>query len=69
FSDNGIGIDLKEHGKNLFQPFKRFSQQATGKGIGLSIIKSMIEKNNGKIEVESAPGEGSTFLCYLCPYK
>jgi signal transduction histidine kinase len=69
FSDNGIGIDLEENAKNLFQPFKRFSRQAEGKGIGLSIIKSMIEKNNGKIEVESTLGVGTTFLCFLRPYE
>lgn len=68
FSDNGIGIDLDKNGKALFQPFKRFSKQADGKGIGLSIIKSMIEKNNGKIEVESTPGVGTTFLCFLRPF-
>ena len=69
FADNGIGIDLQKHSENLFQPFKRFSKQATGKGIGLSIIKSMIEKNNGKIEVESTPGIGTTFLCFLRSYE
>ncbi|MGK7389265.1 MAG: ATP-binding protein [Candidatus Cyclobacteriaceae bacterium M2_1C_046] len=67
-SDNGIGIDLEKYGDNLFKPFRRLTQQAEGKGIGLSLIKSMIEKNGGKIEVESAPGEGTTFYCYLCPY-
>lgn len=66
--DTGIGIDIEKHGKNLFQPFKRFTDQAPGKGIGLSIIKSMIEKNNGKIEVESTVGQGTTFKCFLCPY-
>lgn len=69
FSDNGIGIDLEKNAQNLFQPFKRFSQQAEGKGIGLSIIKSMIEKNNGKIDVESTLGVGTTFLCFLRPYE
>lgn len=67
-SDNGIGIDLNKNQQNLFKPFTRFTNQASGKGIGLSIVKSMIEKNNGKIEVESAIGEGTTFYCYLCPY-
>lgn len=69
FSDNGIGIDLEKNAENLFQPFRRFSEQAEGKGIGLSIIKSMVEKNNGKIEVESTPEIGTTFLCFLRPYN
>ena len=68
FADNGIGIDLVRHKENLFQPFRRFTNQATGKGIGLNIVKSMIEKNNGKVEVESTPGVGTTFHCFLCPH-
>ena len=67
--DNGIGIDLDKDGKYLFKPFHRLTQQANGKGIGLSLIKSMIEKNNGRIEVESEPGVGTTFICYLNPYE
>lgn len=69
FSDNGIGMDLERYGKNLFKPFKRFTTRAEGKGIGLHIIKSMMEKNGGKIEVESTPGEGTTFKCYLKTYQ
>lgn len=67
-SDNGIGIDLKKHKTRIFQPFRRFTDQAQGKGIGLNIIKSMIEKNNGKITIDSTVGVGTTFYCYLCPY-
>lgn len=68
-SDNGIGIDLQEHKTNMFQPFRRFTSQAKGKGIGLSIVKATIEKNNGKIAVDSTVGVGTTFYCYLCPYE
>lgn len=69
FSDKGIGMDLERYGKNLFKPFKRFTSQAEGKGIGLHIIKSMMEKNGGRIELESKPGVGTTFRCYLKPYE
>ena len=69
FSDNGIGMDLNRYGSNLFKPFKRFTNKAEGKGIGLHIIKTMIEKNGGKIEVESAPGEGTRFICTLKEYE
>lgn len=69
FSDNGIGMDLERYGKNLFKPFKRFTTKAEGKGIGLHIIKSMMEKNGGRIEVESTLGEGTTFKCYLKAYQ
>ena len=63
--DNGIGIDLQKHGKNLFKPFVRFTQKAQGKGIGLHIINNMLQKNGGKVEVESEVGEGTTFKLYL----
>ncbi len=66
--DNGIGINLDKHRGVLFKPFKRFTSQQSGKGIGLHLIKKMIEKNGGSIEVESTPGEGTTFLCYLKSY-
>lgn len=66
--DNGIGINLDKHRAVLFKPFKRFTSQQSGKGIGLHLIKKMIEKNGGSIEVESTPGEGTTFLCYLKSY-
>jgi signal transduction histidine kinase len=67
-SDNGIGIDLKKQGHKLFQPFKRISRQPEGSGIGLYLIKSMIEKNGGRIEVKSTPGKGTTITCYLIPF-
>ena len=65
FKDNGIGIDLQKHEKNLFKPFVRFTQQASGKGIGLHIINNMLQRNGGKVEVESTLGEGTTFKLYL----
>ncbi len=67
-SDNGIGIDLKRAGNDLFRPFRRFTQKAKGTGLGLYIIKSLIEKNGGYIQVESQPDIGTTFYCYLKEY-
>jgi PAS domain S-box-containing protein len=67
--DNGIGIDLDRYGKNLFKPFKRFSKQSEGTGIGLHLIKSIVEKNGGKIEVKSKPGMGASFIVYLKQYQ
>ena len=66
--DNGIGIDLKKNGHLLFQPFKRFSDQSVGSGIGLHLIKNMIEKNGGSIRVESTPGSSTIFYCELLEY-
>lgn len=64
-SDNGIGLDLKKYGNNLFKPFNRFTNKAEGQGIGLHLIKSMVEKNGGRITVESQVNKGTTFNVYL----
>lgn len=65
FKDNGIGMDLTKIGDKLYKPFKRFSSQAEGTGVGLHLIKSMIEKNGGHIKVQSCPGDGTVFRIYL----
>ncbi len=68
FQDNGIGIDLSKHGKNLFKPFQRFTFVSQGMGIGLHIINNMVVKNGGFIEVESEPEKGTKFTVYLKEY-
>ena len=67
--DNGMGMDLAKNGDALFRPFRRLTQQKSGKGIGLHLIKKMIEKNRGNIQVESKIGEGTAFHCYLKSYE
>lgn len=68
--DNGIGINLDKYRDQLFTTFTRITDKKTkGTGIGLYIIKTIIEKNGGKIDVESIPGEGTTFYCYLREYE
>lgn len=64
-TDNGIGIDLEKVGNDLFRPFRRFTKKAEGTGLGLYIIKSIIEKNGGYIHIESQPDVGTSFYCYL----
>jgi chemotaxis family two-component system sensor kinase Cph1 len=61
-NDNGIGIHAQELPK-VFDLFKRMNnvQNIEGTGIGLAIVKRIIEKHNGHIWVESTLGEGSTF--------
>lgn len=66
--DNGLGIDLTKYSGLLFKPFKRLTNQGSGKGIGLSLIKQFVEKNGGQIFVDSEPGEGTTFVCVLIPF-
>ncbi len=68
FRDNGIGIDLEKNRRHLFKPFKRFVDNISGKGIGLHIVKSMVEKNGGHIELDSTLGEGTEFRLYLKEY-
>jgi signal transduction histidine kinase len=62
--DTGIGIEPEDIDK-VFFVFRRGKstavQNITGKGVGLASVKSIIETYNGKIWVESKPGEGSTF--------
>lgn len=68
FTDNGMGIDLDKYGKDLFKPFKRFSSEGKGMGIGLHMINNMVQKNGGRIDVKSKPGEGTKFSVYLKEY-
>jgi PAS domain S-box-containing protein len=58
--DNGIGIDLKKHGKDLFGMYKTFSTNKDAKGIGLFITKYQVEVMGGEINVESQLNEGTT---------
>jgi signal transduction histidine kinase len=68
FMDNGEGIDLVTNGDKLFSPFTRFTTTQEGNGNGLYIIKNMVEKNGGKVQVESFPGKGTTFHFFLKEY-
>ncbi|CAN5459360.1 hypothetical protein BH23BAC1_BH23BAC1_02560 [soil metagenome] len=65
-SDNGLGINYNQQSK-LFTMFKRLHSHVEGTGIGLYIIKRIVENNQGKIEVESEEGKGTTFKVYLGP--
>ncbi len=69
FADNGIGIDLEKYKDELFKPFRRLTSQGSGKGIGLNLVKGFVEKNGGRIDVESKKGKGTTFSMFLKPYN
>ena len=62
--DNANGIP-EENLKKIFDPFFTTKTVGEGTGLGLSITYGIIEKHKGKIEVESTPGEGTTFKIEL----
>lgn len=62
--DNGLGIREKNLDQ-IFSMFKRFHTHVEGTGIGLYIVKRIVDNAGGKIEVESKVGEGTTFKVYL----
>ncbi len=65
FSDNGLGIDLKRHGKKLFGMYKTFHRNKDAKGIGLFITKNQIEAMNGSIAVNSTVNVGTKFTLFF----
>lgn len=62
--DNGIGIE-KEHIGNIYDMFYRATEQSQGSGLGLYIVKELIDKLNGSIQVKSVPGKGTEFRVVL----
>jgi len=69
FTDNGIGIPKSDF-ENIFLPFQRAnnSKDFKGHGIGLSLVKNIIEIHCGTISVDSIEGKGSTFTITLHHY-
>ena len=59
--DNGIGIS-KENQKKIFEKFYRVSDNTQGTGLGLYLVKEIVEKLEGKIEIESEVGKGTAFI-------
>ena len=65
FEDNGLGIDLERHGKDIFKFNKVFHAGYDSKGIGLFITKNQVVNLGGDIRVESQPNQGARFTVSL----
>ena len=64
--DNGLGMNLERHGRELFQLFRRFHPTADeGTGVGLFLVNRIVQARDGRIEVESQEGTGTTFRVFL----
>jgi signal transduction histidine kinase len=66
-SDQGIGISEADQ-ERLFEPFQRVGlarETAPGVGLGLFVVRRIVEAHGGRIELESTPGKGSTFRVHL----
>src|SRR6185295_6541252 len=69
-TDNGSGIPRPEHGR-IFEKFyridDRLSRTKEGSGLGLAIVKHTVRAHGGRVRVDSAPGQGSTFEIVMPP--
>ncbi|MEN7547283.1 GAF domain-containing sensor histidine kinase [Rapidithrix thailandica] len=63
--DNGLGINLANHGEQVFKLHKTFHEHPKAKGFGLFITKTQVEAVGGSISLKSIPDEGSIFTLRL----
>ncbi|MFD2719828.1 PAS domain-containing protein [Hymenobacter monticola] len=63
--DNGLGLDLAQDQEKVFGMFKRLHPHVEGSGVGLYMVKKIVENAGGRIEVDSVLGQGSTFRVYF----
>jgi two-component system sensor kinase FixL len=59
-ADNGIGIAPQYH-ERIFDPFQKLDPETEGLGMGLALVKKIVEHHGGRVWVESEAGEGATF--------
>ena len=63
-ADNGIGIS-DQHQEKIFELFYRLDTHREGEGIGLTVVKRIVENHSGQVWFESTPGQGSRFYVRL----
>jgi sigma-B regulation protein RsbU (phosphoserine phosphatase) len=63
-SDNGIGLDM-QYQDYVFQLVKKIDSSSEGLGIGLSLVKKIVDNHSGTIRVESTPGSGTNVILVL----
>ena len=64
-ADNGLGMDVELHGDQIFGLFKRFHKNLSGSGVGLYLVKQIVERNGGRIKAQSKIGVGTIFELFL----
>ncbi|MBC7922370.1 MAG: PAS domain-containing protein [Ferruginibacter sp.] len=65
-ADNGLGLKPEQLAR-LFSLYKRFHNHVEGTGIGLYMVKRIVDNNGGRIEVTSQEGQGTTFTVHFGP--
>jgi signal transduction histidine kinase len=65
FRDNGIGFDSNISGMEVLEPFKQLDTNKEGSGLGLYIIKTIVEHHHGYIHIQSQPDKGAIFTIAL----
>jgi signal transduction histidine kinase len=64
-SDNGIGIDMQRSADKVFKLYQRFHEHSEGKGLGLYLVKTLVEAMGGHISIESKVDVGTRFKIVL----